>query len=392
MGSNFFFNRRGRSLLSLIGIKDVVVYRSPSNFSYLWSFGSIALYCLVIQIASGIFLAMYYKADVTLAYNSVVYIMNEVELGWFIRYLHMNGASAFFLTVYFHMFRSLLMSSYVNPRIFLWISGVVIFFLMILTAFFGYVLPWGQMSFWAATVITGLITSIPGKGVEIAQWVWGGFAVGDPTLNRFFSLHFFLPFVILGLSIIHMLFLHEYGSTNPIGIWFKVDDVKLYPLYAIKDLIGVLLISIFLAYLIFFNPDYLGHSDNYILANSMVTPKHIVPEWYFLPYYALLRVVTVKIIGVTIMLLSIVGLVFLAWMNYKVRSSMFRPLVKSIILVFSANWILLGIIGGQVPQVPYIVLGVVSVFTYFFLLFCIYIVSQYENHSIYYWYVKNLKW
>jgi len=240
-------------------------YFSPVNFTYWWNFGSMALICLVLQIATGLFLAMHYKGDSNLAFASVEYISREVQYGWFLRYMHSNGASVFFLVVYLHMLRALMHGSFFYPRHLLWATGVIIFLLMIATSFFGYVLPWGQMSFWAATVIISLFSAIPIIGPDVVLWLWGGFSVDDATLNRFFSLHFFLPFIILALSIIHLMLLHEFGSNNPIGTFFRSDGLPMGPYYIIKDLNGINLLFILIVYLIFFLPNYLGHPDNYIL-------------------------------------------------------------------------------------------------------------------------------
>lgn len=367
-----------------------VIYGSPANFSYWWNFGSMALICLIIQIATGIFLAMHYKSDLNLAFASIDYISKSVQYGWLIRYLHSNGASVFFLVVYLHMIRSLLFGSFNYPRQLLWGSGVVIFVLMIATAFFGYVLPWGQMSYWAATVITSLFSAIPFVGNDIVLWLWGGFSVDDATLNRFFSLHFFFPFVILMLSIIHIMLLHEFGSNNPSGVFFRPDFTFMTPLYIIKDLFGTNFMFIFLAYLIFSVPNLLGHSDNYILGNPVVTPQHIVPEWYFLPLYAILRSVPDKLFGVITLALAILLLLFLPFFVNKfnmIRSNFFKPLYKPLMLLFILDVLILGWIGGQPVSQPYLFIGQVATVSYFLLFVffaCSSIVEQYVLRFFYY--------
>jgi ubiquinol-cytochrome c reductase cytochrome b subunit len=267
-------------ILSVIN-EHLIEYPSPSNLNYLWGFGSLAGLCLMIQIATGIFLAMHYTPHVDLAFLSVEHIMRDVEGGWLLRYLHANGASMFFIVVYMHMFRGLYYGSYASPREFVWCIGVVILLLMILTAFIGYVLPWGQMSFWGATVITSLASAIPVVGDSIVTWLWGGFSVDNATLNRFYSLHYLLPFIIAGASIVHIAALHQYGSNNPLGSNSSIDKIPFYPYFYVKDLAGWIAFAIFFSVFVYFYPNFLGHPDNYIPANPMSTPAHIVPEWYF---------------------------------------------------------------------------------------------------------------
>lgn len=257
-------------------------YLSPSNFTYLWSLGSMALICLIIQIISGIFISMFYKADINMAFTSVEYINRELYYGWLVRYIHMNGASIFFLVVYLHMSKHILYGSYTYPRQVLWFSGMIIFILMMATAFVGYVLPWGQMSLWGATVITNIFSAIPVIGIDFVYWLWGGLSVENATLSRFYSLHFLLPFVILALSFIHLVFLHEFGSNNPLGIISKTDNIPFYLNYIIKDLYSWICLFFFFSYFVFFNVNFFGHPDNYIAGDFMVTPTQIVPEWYFL--------------------------------------------------------------------------------------------------------------
>jgi len=283
-----------------------VVYPSPANLTYFWNFGIYAMVCLGIQILTGILLAMHYTPNIDLAFISVEHIMRDVNNGWLLRYVHSNGASMFFIVVFMHTFRGLYYGSYLYPRQILWLVGVVILLLMIVTAFMGYVLPWGQMSFWGATVITNLFSAIPYIGKDIVLWLWGGYAIDNATLTRFFSLHYFLPFVIAGLVAIHLIILHEVGSSNPVGVAFKgIDYVPFTPQFTIKDLYGVLLFIAFYSCFIFFASNVLGHPDNYIPANPMVTPAHIVPEWYLLPFYAILRSIPDKLLGKLLLLLRL---------------------------------------------------------------------------------------
>src|SRR5206468_7339683 len=278
--------------------KEYHTFPTPRNFNYFWNFGAIATVMLVLMIATGIVLATNYTPHVSLAFDSVERIMRDVPSGWLIRYLHMTGASFFFIAVYIHIFRGMYYGSYKAPRELLWILGVVILLLMMATAFLGYVLPWGQMSFWGATVITNLFSAIPVVGDSIVTWLWGGFTVGNPTLNRFFSLHYLLPFVIVAVVLLHLLALHQHGSNNPLGIDKRgpQDAITFHPYYTIKDSFGLCVALLVFAIFVFYLPNQLGHPDNYIPANPMVTPNHIVPEWYFLPYYAILRSVPNKLL------------------------------------------------------------------------------------------------
>jgi quinol-cytochrome oxidoreductase complex cytochrome b subunit len=369
-------------------------YLSPNNFNYRWNFGSIALVCLILQIATGVFLAMHYKSDINLAFASVEYIIRDVQYGWVIRYLHSNGASVFFLIVYLHILRSLLFGSFAYPRQLLWSSGIIIFVLMIATSFFGYILPWGQMSFWAATVIISVFSAIPIVGNEIVFWLWGGFSVDDATLNRFFSLHFLFPFIILGLSLLHIMFLHEFGSNHPMGSPFRFDGLLMTPYYIVKDVFGLNLVFIFLAYLVFLIPNYLGHSDNYILGNPLVTPPHIVPEWYFLPLYAVSRSIPDKLLGVIALLCSILIMLFLPFVIGKwllIRSLFFKPFLKVLIIVFIINSFFLGWIGGQPVIPPYYFIGQVSTFIYFLLFLLFAFSSLIENIILKIFVLKNIK-
>jgi len=343
------------------------VYPSPSNLTNFWNFGIYALVCLVIQILTGILLAMHYTPDVSLAFVSVEHIMRDVNNGWLLRYVHANGASMFFIVVYMHTFRGLYYSSYVYPRQLLWIVGVIIFFLMIVTGFMGYVLPWGQMSFWGATVITNLFSAIPYIGKHIVLWLWGGYSIDNATLTRFFSLHFFLPFVIAGLVALHLILLHEDGSTNPLGISFKgIDAVPFTPHYVTKDLYGVILFIMFFSVFVFFSPNALGHPDNYIPANPMVTPTHIVPEWYLLPFYAILRSIPDKLAGVLAMAVAIVILALIPFFNApRIRSMDFRPLSRFLFWFFVADTLILGWIGTKPVEFPFIEIGQIATAFYF---------------------------
>ncbi|TAD88945.1 MAG: cytochrome b/b6 [Alphaproteobacteria bacterium] len=343
-------------------------YPTPKNLNYFWNFGSLAGIVLVIMIVTGIFLAMNYTPHTAYAFNSVERIMRDVNYGWLIRYIHMNGASMFFIVVYIHIFRGLYYGSYKAPRELLWILGVVILLLMMATAFMGYVLPWGQMSFWGATVITNLFSAIPIIGPEIVVWMWGGFSVDNPTLNRFFALHFLLPFVILGVVVLHIVALHQHGSNNPLGIDRKgpQDSIPFHPYYTVKDMYGFAVFFIFFAAFVFFAPNYLGHPDNYIPANPLVTPAHIVPEWYFLPFYAILRAVPDKLGGVLLMFGSIAVLAALPWLDTsKVRSATFRPIYKQLFWVFAACCVVLGWVGAMPAEGIYLVIARIATAYYF---------------------------
>jgi quinol-cytochrome oxidoreductase complex cytochrome b subunit len=347
----------------------IIDYPTPINLSYLWSFGSAAGICLVIQMITGILLAMHYTPHIDLAFNSVEHIMRDVNNGWLIRYLHANGASMFFIVVYCHIFRGLYYGSYMYPREKLWISGVVIFLLMMATAFMGYVLPWGQMSFWGATVITNLFSAVPFVGNSIVEWLWGGFSVSNATLNRFFSLHYLMPFVIAGLVIIHLSLLHKDGSNNPLGINTNVQTMAFYPYFYVKDLFAFLILVLALAVIVIYYPNSLGHPDNYIPANPMSTPAHIVPEWYFLPFYAILRSIPDKLGGVVAMVSAILVLIALPFMNTsKVRSGYFRPLFGLAYWFLVSDFLLLGWIGQKPVESPFIEVGMIATAFYFIFL------------------------
>jgi quinol-cytochrome oxidoreductase complex cytochrome b subunit len=345
-----------------------VAYPTPRNLNYWWTFGAILSVMLAVQIVTGIVLAMHYTPHVDFAFNSVEQIMRDVNYGWLLRYLHANGASMFFLAGYIHLARGLYYGSYKEPREVLWILGVILLLLMIATGFMGYVLPWGQMSFWAATVITNLFSAIPGVGESIVTWLWGGYAVGNPTLNRFFSLHYLLPFVLVGVVVLHIWALHVSGQNNPAGIEVKSekDTAAFTPYATIKDAFGIVCFFILFAWFVFYIPNYLGHSDNYIPANPSVTPTHIVPEWYYLPFYAILRAVPSKLGGVVLLLASIVILVFVPWLDTsRVRSATYRPLYKQFFWIFIAVCIGLGWLGSKPAEGGYVIAARILTAWYF---------------------------
>ncbi|NBC33218.1 MAG: cytochrome b [Alphaproteobacteria bacterium] len=363
--------------------KEYGEYPAPKNFNYFWNFGALAMVVLLVMIVTGIFLAMHYTAHVDHAFNSVEAIMRDVNYGWLMRYIHMNGASMFFIVIYIHVFRGLYYGSYKQPRELLWMLGVVILLLMIMTAFLGYVLPWGQMSFWAATVITNLFSAIPLVGESIVTWLWGGFSVDNPTLNRFFALHYLLPFVIVGVVFLHVAALHITGSNNPLGIEpkSKRDTLPFHPYYTIKDMFGLGVFLIFWAMFVFFAPNYLGHPDNYIPADPLVTPPHIVPEWYFLPFYAILRAVPDKLFGVILLFGAIVVLFFLPWLDTsKVRSTRFRPVYKWFFWLFVVDCVVLGYCGAMPAEGIWLVLSQLGTIYYFgFFLVIMPLVGKFER-------------
>jgi len=346
--------------------RHLIEYPTPANLSYFWGYGSMAGIFLGLQIVTGILLAMHYTPHVDLAFNSVEHIMRDVNGGWLLRYLHANGASLFFFVVYIHIGRGLYYGSYAAPRHILWIIGVVIIILMMATAFMGYVLPWGQMSFWAATVITNLFSAIPVVGPSIVEWLWGGFSVDNATLNRFFSLHYLLPFILAGAVIAHLVSLHEVGSNNPLGISALSDKIAFHPYLWIKDVFGWLLIGFVYLAFVFYSPNTLGHPDNYVEGNPMVTPAHIVPEWYFLPYYAVLRSIPDKLLGVVAFGGSLAVWLILPFLHTSnVRSSLFRPLFRVFYWMFILDFIILGWIGGNLAESPYLEIGQLATVYYF---------------------------
>lgn len=349
-------------------LKDFGAYKTPKNLSYLWSLGSIAFMALVIQIITGIVLSMHYTPHIDHAFDSVEKIMRNVNYGWLIRYMHAVGASMFFVAVYLHIFRGLYYGSYKYPRELVWGFGLIIFLVMMATAFMGYVLPWGQMSYWGATVITNLFSAIPVVGESIVTWLWGGFSVAGPTLNRFYSLHFVLPFVIVALIFLHVWALHTHGSGNPTGRDLEDKDmIPFHPYYTVKDFFGFGFYFLIFAYFIFYKPNLLGHPDNYIPANPLVTPPHIVPEWYFLPFYAILRAVPSKLGGVVLMFGSILILFFLPWLDRsKVRSASYRPLYKWAFWIFVVDCLVLGYVGGKPAEEPYLAVSRIAACYYFF--------------------------
>jgi ubiquinol-cytochrome c reductase cytochrome b subunit len=347
---------------------NISAFPTPRNLNYWYTFGGILTFCLVTQIVTGIVLAMHYTADAGLAFASVEHIMRNVNYGWLIRYIHAVGASMFFLAVYVHIFRGLYYGSYKAPREILWILGVIIYLLMVITAFMGYVLPWGQMSFWGATVITNLFSVIPVVGTTITEWLWGGFAVDNATLKRFFSLHYLMPFMIFGVVILHIWSLHVTGNNNPVGVSVKdkQDTVPFAPYYTVKDALSLVCFLILFAWFIFFNPNILGHTDNYIMADPLVTPAHIVPEWYLLPFYAILRAIPSKLGGVLVMGAAIAVLFIVPWLDTsKVRSATFRPLYKQFYWIFLVNCIALGYLGSQNPEGLFLVASRICTAYYF---------------------------
>jgi ubiquinol-cytochrome c reductase cytochrome b subunit len=368
----------------------LIDYPTPGNINYLWNFGSAAGIFLVVQILTGIFLSMHYTAHVDLAFLSVEHIMRDVNNGYLIRYLHANGASMFFAIVYIHIARGLYYGSYQKPRGFVWVIGVLILILMMATAFMGYVLPWGQMSFWAATVITNLFSAFPVIGEPIVAWLWGGFSVDNATLNRFFSFHYLLPFLIVGAVLIHLAVLHQNGSNNPLGINSSVDKIPFYPFFVIKDLFSWVLIFIFYFGFVYFSPNYLGHTDNYIEANPMVTPAHIVPEWYFLPFYAILRSIPHKLGGVIAMFAALLILIVLPYVNTsEIRSSIFRPLHRYFFWLLVLDYFVLGWIGGCAPESPYLEIGQIATFFYFIYFLLIIPLLGFFEKNIIYLYIKR---
>ncbi|ATQ66462.1 MULTISPECIES: cytochrome b [Methylosinus] len=349
--------------------ESFVAYPVPKNLNYLWTFGAILSFMLIAQIVTGVVLTMHYTPETTLAFDSVEHIMRDVNWGWALRYAHANGASMFFLAVYIHIFRGMYYGSYKEPREVLWILGVVIFMLMMATGFLGYVLPWGQMSFWAATVITNLFTAIPVVGNAITTWLLGGYSVDNATLNRFFALHYLLPFVIVAVVGLHVWALHVTGQNNPTGV--EVKDVEketlpFTPYATMKDMVGVAIFFALYAWLTFFVPNYTGHPDNYIEANPLVTPPHIVPEWYFLPFYAILRAIPSKLVGVIALFGSILIVAALPWLDTsKVRSGVYRPTFKKFFWAFVAVSVGLGYLGAQPAEGVYLLAARILTVCYF---------------------------
>nr|AMH85485.1 cytochrome b [Eudasyphora canadiana] len=337
---------------------------APSNISSWWNFGSLLGLCLIIQILTGLFLAMHYTADINMAFNSVNHICRDVNYGWLLRTLHANGASFFFVCIYLHIGRGMYYGSYLYTPT--WLVGVIILFLVMGTAFMGYVLPWGQMSFWGATVITNLLSAIPYLGIDLVQWVWGGFAVDNATLTRFFTFHFILPFIVLAMTMIHLLFLHETGSNNPIGLNSNVDKIPFHPYFTYKDIFGFITMTMILILLVLINPYLLGDPDNFIPANPLVTPVHIQPEWYFLFAYAILRSIPNKLGGVIALVLSIAILAILPFYHLsKFRGIQFYPINKIMFWMMVVTVILLTWIGARPVETPYVLVGQILTVIYF---------------------------
>jgi len=374
------------SRLPIMGLihSSFVVYPTPRNLNYWWTFGGILSVMLMVQILTGIVLVMHYTPHVDYAFSSVELIMRDVNWGWMLRYIHANGASMFFVAVYIHMLRGLYYGSYKAPREVLWILGVIIYLLMMATGFMGYVLPWGQMSFWGATVITNLFSAIPLVGESITTWLWGGYSVDNPTLNRFFSLHYLLPFMIAGVVVLHVWALHVVGQNNPDGVEVKNvarDTLPFTPYATIKDGFAMMCFMLFFAWWIFYVPNYLGHADNYIEANPLATPAHIVPEWYYLPFYAILRAVPSKLGGVVAMFSAILVLCFLPWLDTsKVRSAKYRPVYKVFFWLFVASAIGLGYLGAMPAEGGYVLASrLLSIYYFAFFLVVMPLLGLFET-------------
>ncbi len=371
--------------LPILGLvhSSLVAFQTPRNLNYWWTFGGILFMFLMIQIITGVILAMHYVPHETLAFDSTEHILRNVNYGWLIRYMHSNGASMFFFAVYIHMFRGFYYGSFKGPREVLWILGVIIYILMMAAGFLGYVLPWGQMSFWAATVITNLFSAFPIVGEPIVHWLWGGYSVGQPTLNRFYSFHYLVPMILFVFVILHVWALHVVGNNNPTGISVKSkqDTLPFHPFYTIKDAYAIIAFLLIFVWFVFFNPNQLGHPDNYIPANPMVTPPHIVPEWYFLPFYAILRAVPDKLGGVLLMFGALVMLAAMPWLDRsKARSLTYRPIMAVFFWLFVIDALFLGWLGSQPAEGVYVIMSRIAT-AYYFLHFLIImpLVSTFEK-------------
>nr|YP_009571076.1 cytochrome b [Chelodina canni]AUY54995.1 cytochrome b [Chelodina canni] len=355
---------------------------TPSNISYLWNFGSLLGMCLIVQLATGLFLSMHYSPDISLAFSSISHIHRDVQYGWLIRNVHANGASLFFMCIYLHIGRGIYYGSYLYKKT--WNTGVILLLLVMATAFVGYVLPWGQMSFWGATVITNLLSAIPYIGPTLVQWIWGGFSVDNATLTRFFTFHFLIPFMIMGMTMVHLLFLHETGSNNPTGMNSNCDKISFHPYFSYKDLLGFTLMTLFLLTLALFHPYLLGDPDNFTPANPLVTPPHIKPEWYFLFAYAILRSIPNKLGGVLALLLSILVLLLMPILHLsKQRTATFRPITQTMLWLLATDLLILTWIGSQPVEDPFIMIGQIASSLYFTLILIILpVVSMSENKML----------
>lgn len=376
--------RKSNIYLSLVN-SYIIDSPQPSSISYWWNMGSLLGLCLVIQICTGIFLAMHYSSNIELAFSSVEHIIRDVQGGWLIRYMHANGASIFFICMYIHIGKGLYYGSYKSPRVLVWLVGVIIFVLTMAAAFLGYCCVYGQMSHWGALVITNLFSAIPFIGNDIVLWLWGGFSVSNPTIQRFFAFHYLVPFIIAAVVIIHIMALHTHGSSNPLGITGNLDRIPMHGYFVFKDLITVFVFIIVFALFVFYSPNTIGHPDNYIPGNPLVTPASIVPEWYLLPFYAILRSVPDKLLGVITIFGAILVLLVLPITDRSiVRGNSFKILSKLFFFIFLFNFLLLGQLGSQHVEVPFVTMGQLSTSIYFaYFLIIIPVISTIENVLFY---------